>query len=139
MSRERPKSAPYLRLKSSKMTSKCTSILFYSTRKTRTFLKKSQNAKKTEMGTLRDFSTSILSQNSKKLKEDSLGENCFRKSLAMPKKLKRGPFSLDRYCMLRGKPFWFSSLGQQVQLGVFQNVELSVELFWSLQVYRKKH
>ena len=68
-----------------------------------------------------------------------MGENCFRKSLAMPKKLKGGPFSLDRYCILRGKLFWFSSLGQQVQLGVFQNVELSVELFWSLQVYRKKH
>ena len=30
-----------------------------------------------------------------------------------------GPSSLVRYCMLRGKeePFWFSSLGQQVQFG----------------------
>ena len=31
----------------------------------------------------------------------------------MPKKLKGGPFSLVRYCMIRGKkgkPFWFSSL-----------------------------
>ena len=35
------------------------------------------------------------------------------------KKLKGGPFSLVGYCMLRGKPFWFSSLGQQVQFGVF--------------------
>ena len=37
------------------------------------------------------------------------------------KKLKRGPFSLVRYCMLRGKkekPFWFSCLGQQVQFGI---------------------
>ena len=33
-SRERPKSAPYLRLKNNKRTSKCQSILFYSTRKT---------------------------------------------------------------------------------------------------------
>ena len=33
--------------------------------------------------------------------------------------------------MLRGKPFWFSSLGQQVQFGVFQNfVELLVELHY---------
>ena len=30
------------------------------------------------------------------------------------------PYSLARYCMLRGKkekPFWFSSLGQQVHFG----------------------
>ena len=32
---------------------------------------------------------------------------------------KNGPFGLIRYCMLRGKPFWFSSLGQQVHFGVF--------------------
>ena len=32
---------------------------------------------------------------------------------------KNGPFALVRYCMLRGKPFWFSSLGQQVHFGVF--------------------
>ena len=34
ISRDRPKSAPYLRLKSSKRTSKCQRIVFYSTRKT---------------------------------------------------------------------------------------------------------
>ena len=39
----------------------------------------------------------------------------------MQKNLKRGTVpkkskSRVRYCMLRGKPFWFSSLGQQVQL-----------------------
>ena len=28
-------------------------------------------------------------------------------------------FGLVRYCMLRGKPFWFSSLGQQVHFGIF--------------------
>ena len=33
-SQERPKSAPYLRLKNSKRTSKCQSILFYGTGKT---------------------------------------------------------------------------------------------------------
>ena len=41
------------------------------------------------------------------------------KSRTVPKKSKGGPFGLVRYCMLRGKPFWFSSLGQQVQFGVF--------------------
>ena len=41
-------------------------------------------------------------------------------SRKVPKKnLKVGPFGLVRYCMLRGKPFWFSSLGQQVKFGVF--------------------
>ena len=36
-------------------------------------------------------------------------------------KLRGGPFSLARYCMLRGKkekPFWFSSLGQRVQFKI---------------------
>ena len=36
----------------------------------------------------------------------------------MPKKLKGEPFGLSRYGMLRGKrgkPFWFSSLGQMIQ------------------------
>ena len=34
-------------------------------------------------------------------------------------KTERGPFSFARYCVLRGKkekPFWFSSLGQMVQI-----------------------
>ena len=31
--------------------------------------------------------------------------------------LKGGPFGLVRYCMLREKPFWFSSLGQHVKFG----------------------
>ena len=76
--------------------------------------------KKTERGgTLWDFPTSILSQNSKKMKGDPLVEKN-EKSRTMPKnKLKGGPFGLIRYCMLRGKPFWFSSFGQQVQFGVF--------------------
>ena len=58
---------------------------------------------------------------------------------AISKAQKRGPFGLVRYCMLRGKPFWFSSLGQRVQFGVFLKfcITFGVELFWSLQVYRK--
>ena len=68
-------------------------------------------------------------------------KNSQKKSLAMPKKkLKGGPFGLVRYCMLRGKPFWFSPLGQRVQFGVLLKFcrTFWVELFWSLQVYRKK-
>ena len=98
-SRDRPKSASYIRLKNSKRTSKCQSIGEYGT----------PLRKKIE------------------------------KSLTMPKKLKGGTFGLVRYCMLRGKSFWFSSLGQLVQFSVFLNIcrIFGVELFWSLQVYRK--
>ena len=41
---------------------------------------------------------------------------------------------------LRGKPFWLISLGQRVQFGGFLKFcrTFGVELFWSLQVYRKK-
>ena len=52
------------------------------------FEKKSHNAEKTERGTLWDFSTSVLSENSKKLKGGPFGENCFffsKKSLTEPK------------------------------------------------------
>ena len=60
--------------------------------------------KKTERGTLWDFSTSILSQNIKKCRGDPLGKFFFRKkSLAVPKKMKGGAFGLARYGMLRGK------------------------------------
>ena len=55
--------------------------------------------KKLKGGTLWDFSTSILSQNSKKNEGGALWENFFpKKSLAVPKK--RG---LARYGMLRGR------------------------------------
>ena len=55
---------------------------------------------------------------------------------AISKAQKRGPFGLVRYCMLRGKPFWFSSLGQRVQFGVFLKfcITFGVELFWSLWI-----
>ena len=62
------------------------------------FWKVSQCWKKTENGGLWDFSASMLSQNSKNLSGTRWG--IFSKSLTMP-------FSLARYCMLRGKkPFW---------------------------------
>ena len=100
-SRDRPKSAPYLRLKNSKRTSKCQTI--------------------GELGTL-------------------YGKKILENSHNAEKKLKGAPFGLVRYCMLRGKHFWFSSLGQRVQFGGFVKFcrSFGVELFWSLQVYRKK-
>ena len=98
-SRDRPKSAPYPRLKNSKTTSKC-QVLFYSTRKSKFFEKKffekityskkmdrvarrgslarapgalkSHNAEKLKGRTLWGFSTSILSQNMKKLKKTKI-------------------------------------------------------------------
>ena len=75
-------------------------------KKTKIFIfgKKSHNAEeKLKGGTLWDFSTSILSQNIKKMQWDPLGKNFFRKSLAVPKKMKGGVFGLARYGMLRGK------------------------------------
>ena len=94
-SRDRPNSAPYLRLKNSKRTSKCQSI--------------------GELGTL------LRKKNLKKFSQGGPFEekNFPKKCLAMPKNMKGGPFGLVRYCMLRGKPFWFSSLGQRVQFNVF--------------------
>ena len=68
--------------------------------------KVSQCRKQLKERTLWDFSTSILSQNIKKLKGGRFGENSFffsKKSLTMPKKTEGGPFSLSRYGMLRGK------------------------------------
>ena len=69
------------------------------------FGKKSHNAeKKLKGGTLWDFSTSILSQNIKKMQGGPFGEKFFeKKSLAVPKKWKGGVFGLARYGMLRGK------------------------------------
>ena len=113
-SRDRPKSAPYPRLKNSKKTSKC-QVFVYSSRKSKIFriffLKKlhtkkmdrverrgslarapgaltSHNAEKLKGGTLWGFSTSILSQNMKKLKKKKF---YFREKISQcRKKLKGG-------------------------------------------------
>ena len=63
--------------------------------------KMSHNAKKLKRGTLWDFSKSILSQNIKKLKGDPFGKVFSKKSQF--RKTERGPLSLSRYGMLRGK------------------------------------
>ena len=65
------------------------------------FFSKSHNAEKKLKRCPFDFSTSIMSQNIKKLKGDPLG-NFFSKKVTAEKS-ERGPFSLSWNCMLRGK------------------------------------
>ena len=82
----------------------------------------SQCRKKLEGGTLWDFPTSILSQNSKKIEGGPFGEKIFRKkSLEVSIKIGRGdPLvspGMVRYAGKQEKPFWFSSLDQIVQFG----------------------
>ena len=80
--------------------------------------------RKTERGTLWGFSTSILSQNIKKMQGDPLREKNFekkirKKCLAVPKKIERGDSLVSPgmvcYAEKQVKPFWSSSLGQMVQ------------------------
>ena len=92
----RPKSAPYLRLKNSKRTSRCQSILFYGTGKTQKL-----NRIGALEGTLWNFS-SILSQIMKKIGGALLVKKIFwKKSLTMPKKLKGGPFGIFQHPFCR--------------------------------------
>ena len=66
------------------------------------------------------------------------GKKVYEKSRTVPKKSKGVPFGLVRHCMLRGKPFRFSSLGQRIHFGVFcKFCRTFVELFWSVQVVLK--
>ena len=67
-------------------------------------LKKFSQCRKTERGTLWDFSTSILPQNIKKCTGDPLGKKFPKKNVSQcRKKLKGAPFGVVRYGMLRGK------------------------------------
>ena len=86
----------------------------------------SQCRKKTERGgALWDFSTSILSQNIKKMQGGPFEEKKFRrkkfrkKCLAVPKKMKGSLVSPGMVCYAekQEKPFWFSSLDQIVHFG----------------------
>ena len=113
-SRDRPKSAPYPRLKNSRKTSKC-QVLFYSTRKSKFFEKKifeknyskkwTKNLtmpKKTERGDpLGFFNIHSVAKHQKKCRGDPLGKNfIFRKKcLAAPKKMKGGS--------LWSRPVWY--------------------------------
>ena len=104
-SRDRPKSAPYLRLKNSKRTSICQSIGELGTLLWKKILeKKSHNAEKTErVDPLGVFNNHFVAKH-QKIEGGTLWGIFFpEKSLTMPKKLKGGPFGLARYGMLRGK------------------------------------
>ena len=74
--------------------------------------------KKLKGGTLWDFSTSILSQNIKKMQGDPLGKKIPKKmSRSADKNGKGGPLVLPGivcYAEKQGNPFWSSSLGQIV-------------------------
>ena len=105
------------------------------------FGKKSHSAeKKLKGGTLWDFPTSILSQNSKKMKGGPFQEKkSFPvKSLTVPEKSGRGDLWSRRVWYVtrenRKKPFWFSSLDQIVQFGAIIFCRTFVELFWSVRV-----
>ena len=83
----------------------------------------SQCRKKLKGGTLWDFSTSILSENIKKMQGNPLGKNFFfeKKVSQCRKKYERGDTLVSPgmvcYAEKQEKPFWFSSLGQIVQFG----------------------
>ena len=85
-SRERHKLATYLRLKNSKKTTKYFTV----------YEKPESWTELARRGTLSNFSTSILSQNIKKIVLGTLINLFSKKSLTMPKKLKEGTESMLR-------------------------------------------
>ena len=106
---------------------------------------KSHNVEKNEgEGPLGVFNIHFVAKLKTKLKGGPFGESLFPKKVSQcRKKLKAGDplFSPGIVCYAekKGKSFWLSSLGQQVQFCVFLKfVELWVELFSSLRVYRQK-
>ena len=133
LSRDRPKSAPYLRLKNSKRLQNVKVLV-----NLEPFMKKLKSLtmpKKTERGDPLGFFNIHSVAKLQKIEEGTLWWKKIEKSYSAEKNL----FGLVRCCMLRRKPFWFSSLGQQVQLGVFsefcrtfgRTILVSSGLFWS--------
>ena len=108
--RERHKSAPYLRLKNSTRTSKVSSILFYSTRKTQSW---------TELGRRRggcfsDFSTSILWQNIEKIQGGPFGDEKFSKKFHdAEKNWNFGIFNIQS--VAKHHKIWRESFGEKNQ------------------------
>ena len=103
----------------------------------------SQCQKKLKGGTLWDFSTSILSQNIKKMQGDPFGKIFFRKKKSRSaEKNERGESLVSPgmvcYAEKQEKPFWFSSLDQIVHFDAIIFCRTFVELFWSVRVDRKK-
>ena len=137
-SRDRPKSAPYLRLKNSKRTSKC-QVFFYSTRKSKKnyILKngpigapgpasaspwraKVSQCRKTERADpLRVFNIHSVAKHQKM--QGGFGEKIQKKNVSQCRKKLKGGTLWSRpvwcYAEKQVKPFWFSSLGQIVQFG----------------------
>ena len=115
-------------------------------KKTKFFIfgKKSHNAeKKLKGGTLWDFSTSILSQNIKKMQGGPFGGKFFfEKKSRSAEKNERGESLVSPgmvcYTEKQEKPFWFSSLDQIVHFDAIIFCRTFVELFWSVRVDRKK-
>ena len=97
--------------------------------------------KKTEREVPLGFSTSILLQNSKKLKGGPFrGENFFEKSRMVPKKSKGGTFWSRPVLYVTRETFLVQFLGPTGTFwGLLNFVKLLVELFWSVQVVLKKH
>ena len=96
-------------------------------------LKKFHNAKKTERE--EDPSRFFKIHSVAKLQRNEGGPfgdlKKNEKKVAQCEKSTGGLFGPGRYCMLRGKPFWFSSLCNRYNLTSSQNfVELLVEFFW---------
>ena len=77
--------------------------------------------KKLKGGTLWEFSTSILSQNIKKMQGDPLGKIFSKKKSRSAEKNERGEPLVSPgmvcYAEKQEKPFWCSSLDQIVQFG----------------------
>ena len=144
-------SRPCLRLKHGKRISKC-QVFFYSTRKTQKF--KLAGALCLKWGTLLEFLTSIVAKHQKlkgtlwrkifakkvtKKFRNKVLENFSRKKREKQcrKNWKWGPFSLARYCMLRGKQektFWFSSPCEMVQFDTIIFRRTFEEFFWTVRV-----
>ena len=122
-SRERHKSAPYLRLKVPKVLQ--TFEIFHCTQKPKSWTELARLRPLATEGTLWDFWT-FLSQNIKKIERVTIW--CLWKFFFLfehRKKTERGPLDLARYCLLRGKkekPFWFDSLGQMIQFDTIKFV-----------------
>ena len=104
----------------------------------------SQCRKKLKGGTLWDFSTSILSQNIKKMQGGPFGEKIFlrKKKSRSAEKNERGESLVSPgmvcYAEKQEKPFWFSSLDEIVHFDAIIFCRTFVELFWSVRVDRKK-
>ena len=133
-SRDRPKSAPYPRLKNSKRTSKFQSILFYSTN---FFLKKvSQRRKKWRSGPFGIFLYPVCRKTQKNWRGDPFGEIFFQKKSRNAEKNWKGDPLVSSGIVCYAGNFLVLFPGPTGEIWNF--VELLIELFWSVQVVLKK-